>query len=99
MLDLPRIAEIAQEVAVQVLGCDVVADIRVAEMADWYGEDALEVEVVFAQPIGPRVIDGEKAGTLRLWLGDRLFDLGESRFTHFRYTQPKVLAPIGDSGP
>jgi hypothetical protein len=99
MLDLNRIAEVAEEVARETFGQKQVKDIRVSHMSEWTGEDALDVVVVMPKSAGPQLRDGEKLSAMLLNLGDRLYDLGELRFAHVRYTTRKEPNTRGCSGP
>ena len=99
MLDLTRITELAQDVAVQVLGRDMVGGIHVEPKSDWTGQDALDVEVRVSRSSQPLPIDGEMHGTMILRLGDRLEALGEPRFAFIRYSFTEGDAPLGDPEP
>ena len=99
MLDLTRIAEVAQEVARETFGGKWVKDIQVKPISEWTGEDALEVRVVLDESAVPQLSRRGKASAMLNRLGERLYGMGEPRFAHVRYATQKELDSHGDSEP
>ena len=95
MLDLDRIAEVAQEVARDAFGGKWVREIRVKPISEWTGEDALEVRVVLDESVFRQRSLGRKASLMLNGLGERLYGMGEPRFAHVRYATPEELAAHG----
>lgn len=95
MLAFDKIAEVAQDVARQTFGANVVKDIRVKDVSEWTGEDALEVLVILQPPAGTPFRFEGKASAMLSGLGDRLYDLGENRFAHVRYATQQDLGTRG----
>ncbi|MSP00100.1 MAG: hypothetical protein EXR07_03470 [Acetobacteraceae bacterium] len=96
MLDLERIAEVAQEIARATFGAKWVEDVRVEPTSTWTGEDALQVMVVL-HPSGARLLSkaGKASGMLGK-LGDKLDRMGEPRFAFVSYATQEELDASDD---
>ncbi len=96
MLNLERIAEVAQAVASATFGAKRVEDVRVEPSSDWTGEDALQVQVVL-HPTGARMLSkaGKASGMLSN-LNEQLWSLGEARFAFVRYATQAELDACDD---
>ena len=96
MLEIPRIAEIAQEVFRKTLGSMRVEDVQVEPRTDSLGNDALRVRVIISSSAVEELKHGEAVSTAHFELGQRLELAGEDRFPIVEYATREELAADGD---
>jgi hypothetical protein len=93
MLSVPEIDAIAARAAAEVLGgVAEVARVETREIVDQYGDEAVEIAIVFSRGSGGAVGPDHRFGMARS-IRDGLTAGGDNRFPFLRYAAVEELEP------